>query len=97
MPLRDVQKIFFENFDFSPFLSDFSPKKGSQPPNEIENMPLRSDKIICFVIRRHFELENYKNMKFFSYAKIFQKIQTAVSRLLLMPGCSAAAQIKVLR
>ena len=49
------QKIFFEIFDFSPFLGHFSPKKGSQPPNEIGNMPLRSDKIIKFGVGCYFQ------------------------------------------
>ena len=91
MPLRDRSKNFFS------FLHDFSPKKGSQPPNKIGNMPLRSDEIIRFGLGCHFHHEKCKNMTFFSYPKIFQNIQTAVSRLLLMPGCSATAQIKGFR
>ena len=75
-------------------LKIFSPKKGSQPHNEIGNLPLRFDETVCFVIRCHFQLEKCKNMKFFSYPEIFQNIQTTVPRLLLMPGFSATAQIK---
>ena len=75
-------------------LKIFSPKKGSQPHNEIGNMPLRFDETIFFAMRCHFQLGKCKNMKFFSYPKIFQNIQTAVSRLLLMPESSATAQIK---
>ena len=48
---------------FSPFLRDFSTKKGLQLPNEIENMSLRSDKIISFVVGCHFQPQKSKNIK----------------------------------
>ena len=80
-------------FDFSPFLRDFSPKKGSQSPSEIGNMPFQSDKIISFRIGSHFQPQKSKNIKNFSYPKIFQNLKTTISRLLFMPGSSATAQI----
>ena len=84
------QKSFLENFDFSTNLRDFFIKKPSQLP-QIGNMPLQFYKTVCFAIRSHFLLQKYNNMNFFSYPKIFQKIQTAIFRLLLMPGSSTIA------
>ena len=73
---------------------EISIKKGSQPPNEIENMLLGFDETVYFAIGCHFQLEKCKNMKFFSYPKIFSKFETTISRLLFMAGTSATAQIK---
>ena len=92
-----VQKNVFKNFDFSPFLGEIFTKKGSKPPNEIENMPLQSDKSNYFVLRCHFQPQKSKNIKNFSYPKIFQNLKATISWLLFTPECSATAKIKGFR
>ena len=62
---RSFKKIFFQNFDFSPFRGEILTKKCSQPPNEIGNMPLRFDEIVRFGIGCHFQHQKCKIMKFF--------------------------------
>ena len=60
-------------------------------------MPIQSDIIISFEIGCHFQPQKSKNIKNFSYPKIFEDLKTTISRLLLMPGGSATAQTKVFR
>ena len=48
-PVLRLPPFFFKKMLFSSFLRDFSTKIPLEPPNEIGNMPLRSDKLICFI------------------------------------------------
>ena len=60
-------------------------------------MAIQSDIFISFGIACHFQPQKSKNIKNFSYPKIFKDLKTTISRLLLMPGGSASAQTKGFR